>query len=148
MMIVIIPHSTEELKIIRFQKELIKDFNRDGCIFYAHQPLWIEIEGFSTDSKEELKELSKKIGHVTLSSLKNDDDEFFLQAEIEFEDKKLSGHLPLLHLYKGKISEKRTNKKCPVEELKIFRLGIPYQYTETTKSLSDFIWHKESKSKL
>ena len=53
MMIVIIPHQTEELKLIRFQKELIKQLNSQKDIFYAQQPLWIEIEDFSPSSKKE-----------------------------------------------------------------------------------------------
>lgn len=145
MMIVIIPHQTEELKLIRFQKELIKQLNYQKDIFYAQQPLWIEIEDFSPSSKEELKELSKKLKNLRFSSLKKDDEGFFLQAEIEYEEKKLFYRLPLLHLYKGQIPQSPLNKKCPVEELKIFRLGIPYQYSETCKSLDDFVWHKEFK---
>ena len=86
MMIVIIPHPTEELKLIRFQKELINQLNSQKDIFYAQQPLWIEIEDFSPSSKEELKELSKKLKNLKFSSLKKDDEGFFLQAEIEYEE--------------------------------------------------------------
>lgn len=141
-MLVLILHPTEELKLIRFQKELIKEFNQEGCIFYSHQPLWIEIENFSAGTKEELKEISKGISSINFTSLENDDEEIFLTAEIEYRGEKIKSQLPLLHLYRGKMPSVLDHKKCPVEEIKIFRLGIPYQYTETSQSLSDSIWHK------
>ncbi|MCR5189273.1 MAG: hypothetical protein K6C97_10085 [Treponema sp.] len=144
-MLVVIPHPTEELKLIRFQKELIKEVNQGGCILYAHQPLWIELEDFSAGSKEELKKLSKEISSISFSSLEMDDEDVFLNTEVDFQGKKFLYQLPLLHLYKGKMPSVLSNKKCPVEELKIFRLGIPYQYSETSKSLDDFVWHKEAK---
>lgn len=139
-MIVIIPHPTEELKLIHFQKELINLYNSDDVILYSSQVLWIEMENFSAETKENLKSISKDIKKVTLSSLLEDDDSLFIKVEIEYQDKKLISRMPLLKLYRGKLPP--INKKCPVENLKIFRLGIPSVYEKNVKSLSDFVWHK------
>lgn len=87
MMIVIIPHQTEELKLIRFQKELIKQLNSQKDIFYAQQPLWIEIEDFSPSSKKELKELSKKLKNLRFSSLKKMMKDFFSRLKLNTKKK-------------------------------------------------------------
>ena len=41
MQIVIAPHPTEELILIRTQKELIKSLFEKGSLIYSHTPLWI-----------------------------------------------------------------------------------------------------------
>ena len=59
-MIIISPHPTEELRLIKYQKELVRKLFTPGTLIYAHQPLWIPVE-FSS-----VEEAKKSITKVTV----------------------------------------------------------------------------------
>ncbi len=164
-MFVIIPHPTEELKLINFQKELIKKNNAENTILYTCQPLWCEIPEFfnencknsdfknsdcksgdfkSGDFKTELKKFSKTIKEIIIKNTDyNDDDkEIFLPVEIITQTITIKSKIPLLRIYKGQIPQNLKNQKSPMEKLKIFRIAKSALYSENQKSLQDFIWCK------
>lgn len=170
-MFVIIPHPTEELKLINFQKKLIKKNNDENTILYACQPLWIELPDFddSEASKAELKNFSKTIKEIIIKNTDYYDDEkkplpletswessketfqeaaqnfpneIFLPVEIITQDATIKSKIPLLRIYKGQLPQNLKNQKSPVEKLKIFRIAKTALYSENQKSLQDFIWCK------
>lgn len=144
-MTVIIPHPTEELKLIKFQKELIKILNTEGKIYYAHQPLWLPLpEEYSANTKAELKTMGKNIKQIKILSpeYKNSD----VQLPVMIDDKKV--FLPLLHFYKKNGSQSTENislpqlPPCPVSLFKIFRLAISEKTSENSQAVTDFTWIK------
>ncbi len=154
-MFVIIPHPTEELKLINFQKELIKKNNAENTILYTCQPLWCEIPEFFNENcknsdfkkrncKTELKKFSKTIKEIIIKNTDyNDDDkEIFLPVEIITQTITIKSKIPLLRIYKGQIPQNLKNQKSPMEKLKIFRIAKSALYSENQKSLQDFIWCK------
>ena len=143
-MVVLIPHTTEELKLIRFQKELINQINSQDDVFYAVKPLWIEIPEFSAQNKEMLKEVSKSIKKVTLSNpfYSDCDNEVSLKVFVTTQTQVIETKVSLLKGWSGRLNISLDNKKSPVENLKIFRLGIPFLYNQNQKSLKDSLWHK------
>lgn len=87
-MVVIIPHSTEELKLIRLQKELIARLNKDGNIWIRNYPLWIELpdcifQNNIPETTAELKDFSKKIDKVTLEKIVFQKNEVFISVKLE-----------------------------------------------------------------
>ena len=58
-MIVIVPHPTQELLLIKAQKELIKKLFSPDTIIYCHLPLWIAADFDSVEkAKKEIKGIS------------------------------------------------------------------------------------------
>lgn len=87
-MVVIIPHSTEELKLIRLQKELIARLNIDGNIWIRNYPLWIELpdcifQNNIPETTADLKDFSKKIDKVTLEKIVFQKNEVFISVKLE-----------------------------------------------------------------
>ena len=57
-MIVIVPHPTQELLLIKAQKELIKKLFSTDTIIYCQLPLWIDADFDSVvKAKKEIKNL-------------------------------------------------------------------------------------------
>lgn len=154
-MVVLIPHQTEELKLINFQKELISELNTKNTIFYRLMPLWIELPFINATTKEELKTFSKKIKDVRFKTLQQDKNTFTLCGTLLTDKKEYKLTLPILNkiTHSGVIEpvkihpveippEQITKKNTPVENLKIFQLGIANQISENTNELSETIWVK------
>ena len=66
-MIVITPHPTEELKLIKYQKELVRRLFTPGALVYAHQPLWFPVDFAS------VQEAKESITGVTLTGVEYDE---------------------------------------------------------------------------
>ncbi|MCR4580205.1 MAG: hypothetical protein K5681_07660 [Treponema sp.] len=147
-MTLIIPHPTEELRLIEFQKELIKAFFTDERIIYSATPLWIELpENFAVEKAESLKKLSKSIEEVKLGPLQMTEREIYLKAHIKTLEEDFFSKLTLVRIHSGKIftaSEQSllAEKKEPVNILKIFRLGIEEKLSPAAKALSASVWVK------
>lgn len=144
-MVVIIPHPTEELKLIKFQKELIKLLNFEGKVYYAHQPVWFELpEEFSADSKTDLKNIGKHINQITVFSPEYHKDDVVIPIMIN----EVKVFFTLLHRYKkngskgSELNSLPSLPPCPVSRLKIFRIAISEQISENSKALKDFVWIK------
>ena len=78
-MIVIVPHRDLELKLIKSQKEIIRQLAEKEAdkIFYASIPLWIK-----TDF-ESVEQAKKQIKSVTVLEPQYDDEGIFCPVEIE-----------------------------------------------------------------
>ncbi len=139
-MTVIIPHSTEELKLIQLQKELITIFFEKDRIITASYPLWIELGDFELTEKEGIKK-------IELGDLIAGGHEILCPVKIECKGKTLSSKLPLVSIYKGpdfSEEEKKimAEKKQPVKLIKVFRLGIVADEGPHAKSISKSVWCK------
>jgi len=135
-MTVIIPHPTEELNLINFQKELISALYKEGRILYAERPLWIDFT-----QTEELKALSKSIQCVSFGELKLSDKSIFIPVQIKTSESIVDSKLTLVNIYKDQSftdDDKKLigQKKQPVNQLKIFRLGLVQAEGPHAKSIS------------
>ncbi len=139
-MTVIIPHSTEELMLIKLQKELIDLLFEAGRIITAAYPLWIELGDFELSEKSDIKK-------VELGELETEGSEIFCPVTIKFGREKLSSKLTLVSIYSNKdFSDKDkiklSQKKQPVKQLTVFRLGITADQGPHAKSISKSVWCK------
>lgn len=143
-MVVIIPHQTEELKLIKFQKMLIASLNSKNTIFYSQTPLWIELPFANLTTKEELKTFAKQIKAVTFQTLQQTDNTLTLSGMLSTNENEYKLNLPIITKLPNSVIEsvQTTNKKSPVENLKIFQLGIVNNISKNTKELSETIWVK------
>lgn len=141
-MTVIIPHPTEELQLINFQKELISALYKEGRILYAERPLWIDFS-----EQEELKTVSKSIQSVSFGELKISDKSIFIPVQIKTSESIVDSKLTLVNIYKDQSftdDDKKLigQKKQPVNQLKIFRLGLVQAEGPHAKSISKSAWCK------
>jgi len=141
-MTVIIPHPTEELKLINFQKELISSLYKESRILYAETPLWIDFT-----ENEGLKALSKSIENVTFDQFEITEKSIFIPVRINTSEGCIDSKLTLVNIYNGQsFSDKDKSilrqKKQPVNQLKIFRLGLVQVEGPHTKSISKSAWCK------
>ncbi len=147
-MTLIIPHPTEELKLIEFQKELILDFFSDDRILYRNSPLWLKLpQKLNATSTKELKELSKKIKEVKAVSLEMSDNSIELFFYIKTSEEEFSSKLTLVRIHDGKTftaSERQllSEKKEPVNQLKVFRLAIEEELSPIARAISASVWCK------
>ncbi len=141
-MTVIIPHPTEELTLINFQKELISSLYKEGRILYAERPLWIDFL-----ESEELKSLVKNIQSVSFGELKISDKSIYIPVKINTSEGNTDSKLTLVNIYKDQsFTDEDKNlieqKKQPVNQLKIFRLGLVQAEGPHAKSISKSVWCK------
>ena len=171
-MVVIVLHSTEELKICRLIKELSGFCARGGAVVYKKVPLWIPVEELGekeganlTDGeiggydKAHLKQLAERITNVQLLLPKQDDDEVYCPVVITYnsednEHKQITTKLTLLRFLQS--AEKdfvsdflSTNTSTETANLfpmqiKIFRLGNAVETGRNSFELTDFIWKKRT----
>lgn len=147
-MAVIILHPTEELKLIKFQKELISELFEEGRILYAARPLWIEIRG----GFDRLNHRNNSIDHhniysVGLGEIKITNREIYIPVSIATTDKQIDSKLTLVSIYQGRnFSDEDiiliSQKKQPVRQLKVFRLGIEKELSSVSKCISTSKWVK------
>ncbi len=155
---VLIPHPTEELIFAKLQKELISDFFEEGRILYAVKPLWIKIntprwlsspEGVSKPQSGSKPVVSIRcfasLNHqVDLGNLESTETEIFITVTI---NKETSGKLSLVKIHSGKEftdSERQSlsQKKQPVRQLKVFRLGVEKELSSNSKCITESKWIK------
>ena len=137
---VIILHPTEELIFSKLQKELISDFFDQERILYAVKALWIQIESSANPCIE-------KITSVEFSDLDTRPTEIFIPVTIKADGTTLKSHLSLVKIHCGKAftdSEYKaiTQKKQPVKQIKVFRLGSTKKLNSRAQCLTDSKWLK------
>ena len=169
-MVVIVLHSTEELKVCRVIKEFSGFCAKNESVVYKKIPLWIPVEDFcknagdnltdeETDDydKAQLKQFADRITEVQLLFPKQEDDEVYCPVVIttnskENKQKQISTKLTLLRFLKPAekdfVSEffktnTETKNLFPMQ-IKIFRLGNAVQLSKNTTALSDFVWKKRT----
>ena len=142
-MAVLILHPTEELIFAKLQKELISELYEDGRIMYAVKPLWIEIEDtrWLSDAKHRI-ETTIELGDFEATST-----EISVPVTITTDDSKINTKLILVKIHSGKdftTEERQTisQKKQPVRQLKIFRLGIEKELSSNSKCITKSKWIK------
>ncbi len=139
-MIVIIPHPTEELILIREQKKMISYLFEKGKIIYAHMPLWIPTD-FET-----LEQAKNEITGITINTPQFDEEQKCIECpvEIKTKDSKRQCSLPYIHLEQlpaNFYTFKDAVKKTFPLTLKIFRLG-ECSVNENIYTLSNTSWKK------
>ena len=146
-MIVIAPHPTEELKLIKYQKALIKKLFVPDVIIYAHQPLWIETDFTS------VQEAKESITGVTLTGIEYDEknkrivvlgEVALRQAQEPHAEQMQKTWFPLIHT-EGNIPDIQSvlqdTSLFPIH-LKIFRLGECSSPSPEIYELSSTVWKK------
>lgn len=143
-MIVIIPHPTEELKIIRLQKALLQKLNTSGNIFYAISPLWLELpQNYCGTTKDDLKLVASKITSISTGRLSFFESKVVLTVLLNMDNETLELKLPLLQLYKGNADNLSfSDYEVPVKELKVFRVGNATLLSPVSKAITEFVWKK------
>lgn len=145
-MTAISPHSTEELHLYNFQKELIGELFEEGRIMCAVFPLWIELGEYDLSEKNSIKKI--ETGEIDFT-----DNTIFCPVKIEIENKNgsqiIQSRLSLVCLKRGRAfsdNDKKiiSQKKQPVKQLKVFRLGIVQEEGPHAKSISKSVWCKLS----
>ncbi len=111
---------------------------------YAAFPLWIELGDFDLSEKNTIKKI--EAGEIDFT-----DSCFFFPVKIEIENKDgfhiAESKIPLIFLKNGKpfSDEDRKialQKKQPVKQLNVFRLGIVQEEGPHAKSISKSVWCK------
>ncbi len=158
-MIVISLHPTEELKLIKYQKELVRCLFSPGALIYAHQPLWIPttftsiqkakdnitgvtLTGVEYDEKEE-----RVICPVKISTIGGD----YLESKLDFIHRLPRHSVPRND---GAFSAPGNSSHCERSAaihinndlfplpLKIFRLGECTSPSPGVYELSNVVWKK------
>ena len=134
---VLIPHPTEELIFAKLQKELISDFFEEGRIMYAVKPLWIPCDRDLTGLKP----------IVETGALEATATEIYVPVTISADNLSFKTRLLLVRIHSGKEfsdSDRKaiSQKKQPVRQLKIFRLGLMQDVGPHAKSISNSKWCK------
>ena len=168
-MAVIILHPTEELKLINFQKELISALFTEGRILLAARPLWIPLstvvdakntvvepvettaEHKQSDIRGSFDELNhRNIRSVEFGELETTESEIYIPVKIETKEGVLSSKLSLVSIYKNTNFTETdrqiiSQKKQPVRQLKVFRLGTEKELSSISKCITEFKWCKLEK---
>ncbi len=145
-MVAAILHSTDELKLIKFQKELISELFEEGRILLAVRPLWIKLS-------KEIKTLSdivtnhNSLTSIELKDIKVSDSEIFIPVNIFTDTTSYHSKLTLILLHSGSPfseydKQKLAQKKQPVKQLKVFRLGLVQDEGSHAQSISKSVWCK------
>ena len=137
-MAVIILHPTEELKLSNFQKELISELFDDKRILVAAKPLWIHLP----DSIQ-----LKSIKGISFSDLETAETSIFIPVEINTTEGSYTSKLTLVILHSGRQfsgSDRQVlqQKKQPVRQLKVFRLGTEKELSPVSKCITESKWMK------
>lgn len=144
---VIILHPTEELKLIKLQKELVFELFNKKRILYRTTPLWIELSDLDIQNKNDLNQTAEKISGVTLCELQVSEKNIFINVKVLCDKKEITAKLPLVNILKGEVFSKEDinliqKKNQPVKQLKVFRLGIEKELSSNSKCITDCKWIK------
>lgn len=144
-MIVIIPHPAEELKLIKFQKQLISLLNKNGTVYYPALPMWIDFQE-TTEAlpvKQQLKSAAESIKQISFSKLIASKD-IFIEIKIETDAKVFCTKLCILRYYKGNEATQADIETAtlPFLQLKIFRTAKKNLLSPVTCTTADSVWKK------
>ena len=137
-MAVIILHPSEELKLSGFQKDLISELFDDKRILVAAKPLWIHLP----DTIQH-----KSIKSIIFDDLETSAESIFIPVEIETTEGSYTSRLTLVILHSGRQfsgfdRQSLQQKKQPVRQLKVFRLGIEKELSSNSKCITGSKWVK------
>ena len=158
-MVVIVPHPTEELRLIKYQKELIRSLFTPGALIYAHQPLWI------TTTFESVEQAKKEIKSVTVLAPEYEENGEGVFCPVKIEtlggdclESRLNFICGLPRRLTAPRNDERSVTPCHCERsaaihtnedifplsLKIFRLGECTSPSPNVYELSSTVWKKTS----
>lgn len=160
-MVVIVPHPTQQLQIIRAQKKLISLFNTDEATWYSQVPLVAELpleDSATPATKQQLRETALlisavKTGPLTLST---DGTTIYLPLTVDTKKGALKTELPLLHKLTKNESKPAMSKASAIElppslpQCQLFLAfhdaGTTVQGCKTSSYIfQDSVWFKQSK---
>lgn len=144
-MIVIIPHPTEELKLIKLQKQLISALNKNGTVYYSSTPLCIDLQACSPELpvKPQLKTAADSITDISFLRLIADKD-ISIEVTINTKEGTLQKTLPFLKHYKGPVVLQADIDAfiLPFKELRIFRIAKKNLPSPVSSAIADSVWKK------
>lgn len=157
-MVVIIPHPTEELKLINFQKKLIEQFNSDDgkTIWYAHTPMWFFVPKIDYASTSELKDFIKQIEKIWAERpfFSDSNNEVIMPILLKTKKETLKIEFPLIHKLKSINTEDVKIELLPLE-FKQCKVAIAEQLHNSSTAvqscktssyiLKDSVWFKQAK---
>ena len=137
-MIVIALHPTEELRLRKLQKELIRCLFEPDALIYAHQCLWIK-----TDFKS-VEQAKNEIKNVTILAPEYDEDAGCVVCPVTIQTLKGNEFESRLKLIEGlprRATPDNNGDIFPIN-LKIFRLGECTSPSPNVYELSSTVWKK------
>ena len=137
-MIVIVPHPDIELKLIKMQKEIIRQIIEADkeAVPYSAMPLWIET------NFESLEQARKKITGITIMPAEYDEKKGCLACPVKIQT--IDGIIESkLDFICGLLRCARNDELFPLD-VKIFRLGECTSSKPGVYELSSTIWKKLS----
>lgn len=151
-MVVLIPHPTEELKLVTLRKELL---SQNLLNFVPLYPFWIPLpqeltEKYPTINKESLKQISTKLIKVELQKPEINNSTLEIPVVFTTENNTFTTNLAFAKELENLNSKKKSSQnilagfseKFPMN-LKIFKIGNGIQNEELhCFRLEDFIWKK------
>lgn len=145
-MYVLIPHPTEELKLIKYQKQIISHFFVSGTLCYAETGLWIPLYAGDDERTQTLKLIANTISEITIDSPVVSDDRIVCPVVIKRSQNlpTITTELPLCRI----LNKKQPSLENPAEtelfplKLKIFRLGLSCQLSDNSKAIQNSVWKK------
>lgn len=156
-MVVIIPHPTEELKLIKLQKKLIQNLFSNDLIIYRQIPLLIELPF------EEIQQIKNTISSVVISQpvYNCKTNQITCPAEITVENTTLHSELALLNIKFNNTNENGQSEsfnsqkflQCLQNEkdsqfpmsLSIFKLALCSKPQKGMYQISSVCWKKLKK---
>ena len=147
MWIAVAPHPTEELKLIKYQKELVRRLFTPGTLVYAHQPLWI------TTTFESVEQAKKEIKSVTVLAPESDENAEGVFCPVKIETLGgdcLDSRLDFICGLPRRLTAPRNDTAIHTNEdlfplsLKIFRLGECTSPSPGVYELKNTVWKKLS----
>ncbi|MCQ2586504.1 MAG: hypothetical protein MJ174_00205 [Treponema sp.] len=154
-MIHLIPHPTQQLNIINFQKLLIRRLQNERIIFFQTIPLWILLPDTFSDLKKTASSITKI--NILLPEVNSETMEIYSPVEISCDGKIILSKMILLESIttnKTSISKDLFNqtkielKKICTENknfpciLNIFKAANTQQVSDNSKSVEKFVWKK------
>lgn len=141
---VIILNPNDELKIVEFQNDFIKNLNLENNYICKHFPLWIELP-FAQNF--DLQEISKNISFIEIENL---GENLCADVKIIFKNKEYKSELKLFDLYSFENIKNFENallltKNIFPFKISIFRIGIEHKICKNTFSIKDYVWKKIKK---
>ena len=137
-MIVIVPHPTEELILIRAQKKLIAQLFQAKKLIYAHTPLWIET------LFADVEQAKKEITGVTVLAPEYEDAEKCIVCPVVIQSESGKTRIKLRFIEGKELPQQIDAGDCgefPLA-LKIFRLGECTCPKPGVYELSNCVWKK------
>lgn len=149
-MLVVIPHETEVLKLINYQKKLSSELFNKGIISITNYPFWIELpenEIFETDENDDnlkntiysvpfvstvcsvpfvskLKKISVNFSNLSIISPRLENNQLLLTLQYNYKQQTKTADFPLLSIIQNKNNISVNEISVLLEETLLFPMQI------------------------